>query len=257
MKRHLPFALLMALMVGGFAGPAFAQEEPEIDASKPTNFYPLLGNNLEYNARESGGDLWGYRAEFIYPPSEALLFLAELPLLYNTSTEKFGLGDSRLRAFWLPYKNYDNFFGAFGPSLDLTMPTGSFEDGLGSSAWTASLGVTGALMLADWIQTFPIVSYQYTGQPTTDLIPDEFKSEQHGITIQSITPIVFSEKLFSQITPIWSLSDFKDEKTSRYIQEVLLAYSITPTLQASAFWRGVFADDNHVIRLGLTVFFVG
>ena len=75
--------------------------------------------------------------------------------------------------------------------------------------------------------------------------------------IQAITPVVFSDKLFSQITPIWSLSDFKDEKTSRYIQEVLLQYALNPTLQLSAFWRGVFEDNDHTVRLGLTVFFVG
>ena len=247
-----PVVLLVACCL--LAGPASAQE---VDASKPTNFYPLLGNNLEYNARDAGGNLMGYRAELIYPPSQAHLFLFELPLLYNDTTEKFGVGDLRARYFWLPYKNYDNFFGAFGPSIDIFVPTGSFEDGLGSSSWSVSVGATGALMFADWIQTFPIASYLYTGKPTTDLIPEAQKQDRHGITVQSVTPIVFSEKFFTQITPIWSLSDFEDEKTSRYIQEVLVQYALTPTLQLSGFWRGVFADNDHTIRLGLVVFFVG
>ena len=129
-----PVVLLVACCL--LAGPASAQE---VDASKPTNFYPLLGNNLEYNARDAGGNLMGYRAELIYPPSQAHLFLFELPLLYNDTTEKFGVGDLRARYFWLPYKNYDNFFGAFGPSIDIFVPTGSFEDGLGSSSWSVSV----------------------------------------------------------------------------------------------------------------------
>ena len=194
--RIAALGLLLGAVFHLAAPAAQAQEEQQIDASKPTNFYPLLGNNIEYNSRETGGDRWGYRAELIYPPSDRWLFLAELPLLYNTDTEEFGLGDSRLRGFWLPYKDYDKFFGAFGPSVDVTMPTGSFEDGLGSSAWSVALGATGALMLADWIQTFPIVSYLYSGKPTTDLIPEDQKKERHGITIQAVTPIVFSEKFF-------------------------------------------------------------
>ena len=246
---------LLAALAALMAQPALAQEQ-EIDASKPTNFYPLLGNNLEYNSRETGGDIFGYRAELIYPPSEAHLFLFEAPLLYNEATDKFGLGDLRLRYFWLPYKNYDNFFGAFGPSIDIFAPTGRFEDGLGTSAWSLSLGATGALMFADWIQTFPIVSYLYTGKPTTDAIPEDRKQDRHGLTVQSITPIIFSEKLFAQITPIWSLADLEDERTSRYIQEVLLQYALTPTLQASAFWRGIFEDKDHTLRVGLVVFFM-
>jgi hypothetical protein len=69
--------------------------------------------------------------------------------------------------------------------------------------------------------------------------------------------VVFSDAFFMQITPIWSLADVDDSGTSRYIQEVLAQYALTPTLQLSAFYRGVFEDKDHTIRLGLTVFFVG
>ena len=225
----------------------------EIDASKPTNFYPLLDNSIEYNSRETGGSLFGYRAQLIYPPSEAHLFLTEVPLLYNDKSGKFGLGDLRLRYFYLPYKNYDNFIGAFGPSIDIFAPTGSFEDGLGSSSWVLTPGVMGGLMLAEWIQAFVVVSYQYTGK-RTDAIPESQKKERSGITFQSITPVVFSDKFFAQVTPIYALNDLDDSSSNRYIQEVLLQYAITPTLQASAFWRGVFEDNDHTFRMGLTFF---
>jgi len=232
-------------------------EAQDIDASKPTNFYPLLDNSLEYNKRESGGNLFGYRAQLIYPPSEAHLFLFEVPLLYNTSTEKFGLGDLRARYFFLPYKNYDKFFGAFGPSIDIFMPTGSFENGLGTSRWSISPGLTAGLMIADWIQAFPIVSYVYASKPTTDLIPDAQKNDTHGLTAQAIIPVVFSDAFFAQITPIYSVADFSDTSTARYIQEIMLAYAVTSTLQASVFYRGVFEDKDHTLRGGVTVFFVG
>lgn len=253
-KTVLGGALAVLGLFAIAAHPAAAQE---VDASKPTNFYPLLDNSLEYNSRDASGNLMGYRAQLMYPPSEAHLFLFEAPLLYNSQTKKFGVGDLRGRYFFLPYKNYDNFFGAFGPSIDVFAPTGSFEDGLGSSRWSLSPGLTAGLMFADWIQAFPIVSYVFASKPTTDLIPEDQKKETHGLSVQAIVAVVFTEKLFAQITPIYSLSDFTDAKLDRYVQEVLLSYAITPTLQTSAFWRGNFKDKDHTLRVGVTVFFVG
>ncbi len=248
-------AALAVLGLGSAAiQPASAQE---VDASKPTNFYPLLDNSAEYNSRNAGGNLMGYRAQLMYPPSAAHLLLFEVPVLYNSQTEKFGVGDLRGRYFFLPYKNYDKFFGAFGPSIDVFAPTGSFENGLGSSRWSLSPGLTAGLMIADWIQAFPIVSYVFASKPTTDLIPESEKRATHGLTIQAIIPVVFTPKLFAQITPIYSLSDFTDAKLDRYVQEVLLSYALTPTLQTSAFWRGNFKDKDHTFRAGVTVFFVG
>jgi len=235
-------------------GTARAQE---VDASKPTNFYPTLDNSLEYNARDAGGNLMGYRAQLIYPPSDKHLFLFEVPLLYNDATEKFGVGDLRGRYFFLPYKNYDTFLGAFGPSVDIFAPTGSYPNGLGSSSWSISPGLTAGLMIADWIQAFPIVSYVYASKPTTDAIPEAQKRDRHGLSIQAVIPVVFSPKVFSQITPVYSVSDFKDGSLNRYVQEVLVAYSLTPTLQTSVFWRGNFKDKDHTFRAGVTVFFVG
>ena len=244
---------LIAVAVLGLSMTSLAQND-SIDASKPTNFYTQINNQIEVNTRKSGGNIYGYRAEFILAPSEAHLILAELPLLYNDGSQKFGLGDVRARYFWLPYKNYDNFVGAFGPSIDVFMPTGSFENGLGSSSWLIQPGITVGLMFADWIQAFPILSYQYTTKPGTDQIPDANKREQNGISFQIITPIIFSEKFFVQVTPIYTASDFTNQRVDRYIQEIFAQYTIKPKLQTSLFWRGVFKDEDHTIRAGLVFF---
>lgn len=237
-----------------FASLGLYGQDAEIDASKPTNFYTQLYNHLEYDSRKSGGDVMGYRAEFMFAPSEAHLILAELPLLYHNGTDKFGIGDFRARYFYLPYKNYDKFIGAFGPSVDIYAPTGSYENGLGSSSWLIQPGVTVGLMAADWIQLFPILSYQYTSKPSSDAIPEAFRKEQHGISFQIIAPIIFSDKFFMQITPIYTASNISDERVDRYIQELIAQYAISPKLQLSTFYRGVFKDENHTARLALVVF---
>lgn len=233
-------------------GLSFGQDSTEVDASKPTNFYTQINNQFEFNSRNFGGNIMGYRPEFILAPSEAHLILAETPILYNSNSKKGGISDLRARYFFLPYKNYDKFFGAFGPSIDVFAPTGNFNHGIGSGKWLIQPGVTAGLMIADWIQMFPILSYQYSSKNVW--IDSHSNNENHGISFQIITPIVFSEKAFIQITPIYSASDFTNQRIDRYIQELYGQYAIKEKLQISAFYRGIFKDIDHTFRMGLVLF---
>ena len=231
-----------------------AADETEIDASKPTNFYSFLDNTLEYSSQPNQ-NIMGYRGKLTLAPSEAHLVLAEIPLLYNDRTSKFGLGDIRARYFWLPYKNYDQFLGAFGPSVDIFAPTGSFEDGLGSGRWVISPGITVGLMAADWIQFFPILSYKYASKPVYDNPAPSVDEASNGLSFQVIVPIVFSDKFFMQVTPIYNLNDFRFENQDRFVQEIFAAYSLAPKMQISAFYSGNFEDKIHTFSVGLTTFF--
>ncbi len=248
MKTNILALVFLVISVG-----VFAQDDGKIDASKPTNFYSLLDNTLE-NTSSPGQNVFGYRGKIMFAPSEAHLILGELPLMYNTRTEKFGLGDIRVRYFYLPYKNYEKVFGAFGPSLDLFAPTGSFENGLGSGRWTISPGLTAGLMVADWIQFFPIISYQFASKPVYDNVPAALDKSVHGLTFQVLTPVVFSEKFFMQLTPIYRMNNLSDERQDRFVAEATAVYSIAPKLQLSAFWNGNFKDKVHQVSAGLTVF---
>jgi hypothetical protein len=228
-------------------------QDQEIDASKPTNFYSFIDNTLEYQTSDNQ-NIYGYRGNLTLAPAEEHLVLAEIPLLYNDRTSKFGLGDIRVRYFWLPYKNYDEFVGAFGPSIDIFAPTGSYEDGLGTSSWVISPGVTVGLMAADWIQFFPVLSYQYVSKQTSDLIPDDQKKTRYGLTFQVLTSVVFGPNFFMQFTPIISMNDFDEEKQDRFVQEIFASYSIQPTIQLTGFFRGNFEDQVYTYRLGLVLY---
>ena len=252
MNRKSQFYILTAAILF-MAVMAYSQEGEQIDASKPTNFYSMLDNTLE-NTSSPRQNVMGYRGKITFAPSEAHLILGEVPLLYNDRTSKFGVGDIRARYFWLPYKNYDKLFGAFGPSIDVFVPTGSFENGLGSGRWIVSPGVSVGLMVADWIQFFPIVSYQYASKPVYDNPTPEMDKSTSGLTFQVITPVVFSEKFFMQITPIYRMNDLGDERSDRYIQELFAAYAITQSMQLTAFYNGNFKDEIHQVSLGLTIF---
>ena len=248
------YRMWIALMLILATATLYSQDgSEEIDASKPTNFYSMLDNTIE-NTNSPGQNVFGYRGKIMFAPSEAHLILGEVPLLYNDRTSIFGIGDIRVRYFFLPYKNYDNFLGAFGPSIDFFAPTGSFENGIGSGRWIISPGITIGLMAADWIQFFPIISYQYASKPVYDNPSAALDKSTSGLTFQVMTPIVFSEKFFMQITPIYKMNDFGDERQDRYIQELFAAYSVASKLQITGYYNGNFKDEVHQISVGLTVY---
>ncbi|MFI5187382.1 MAG: hypothetical protein ACHQF0_11690, partial [Chitinophagales bacterium] len=72
-----------------------AQNNSEhIDPSKPTNLYNRLSNSLEYNFLKEGKKTYGYRANIVWAsPSQRHSAQLEVPLLYATSSQKFGLSD--------------------------------------------------------------------------------------------------------------------------------------------------------------------
>ncbi|WP_420582746.1 hypothetical protein [Reichenbachiella sp.] len=249
--QSFKFYICSLLILASFT--VSAQDE-EIDASKPTNFYTFLDNTLEYQ-EINGGNLFGYRGNITWAPSSEHLILGEIPLLHNSVTDKFGIGNIRARYFYLPYKNYDKFFGAFGPSVDVFAPTGSFEDGLGDSRWTISPGITVGLMAADWIQFFPIVSYQYSSKPVNDaakMAIGDFSTT--GFTFQVITPLVFSDNFFIQVTPIWANTKTNGVTTDGFVQEIFGAYTLANGMQLTGFYKRDFDNSLNTFRAGLTIF---
>ena len=232
----------------------YAQEEQQIDASKPTNFYSYLNNSLEFLSREKKGNLIGYRANITYSPSERHLILGEVPLHYNLQKGKFGFGDIRARYFYLPYKNYEKFFGAFGPSVDIIAPVGNVANGIGNGRWVIAPGLAGALMFAEWFQVFPVLSYQYMSKPIssdTTAVSDPI----NGITLQFISVFALSQKAFIVVTPTFNQHYVSGTGSFSYIQELSFGYMVGPKGQLSAYLKGDFKDNLYQVSVGYTVFF--
>lgn len=249
--KNLPFLLAAGVMLCALA--VRAQEEQQIDASKPTNFYSSLDNTLEMNLLRSTVSLIGYRGKLTLAPSERHLILAEIPLLYSLPNEKFGLGDVRARYFYLPYKNYERFIGAFGPSVDIIAPTGSAANGIGSGRWTIAPGLATGFMFAEWIQVFPVLSYQYM---TKSSFGDSLaRNPINGISLQFITPLVISPQVYFQITPILNENFQNGIGTFTYVQELNFCYQVTPKGLISAYYKGDFKNSGHQMSVGYTFYF--
>lgn len=253
MNRYYLILLFIFLIE---VSPAYGQQEKEtvIDPSKPTNFYSSINNALEFSSRGAGENLIGYRANLVLSPSERHLFLGEIPLLYNTKSKNFGIGDIRARYFYLPYKNYEKFFGAFGPSIDIIAPTGSASNGIGSGRWTIAPGVAMGLMFAEWLQIFPILSYQYASKPvysdTTGL-----NSAINGGSLQFVSVIVLSQKTYLNITPTFGQFYQNGAGSFSFIQEASVGYQIGAKSLLSAYCKRDFKSSITQISIGYTKYF--
>jgi len=233
---------------------AFGQQEKVIDASKPTNFYNSVNHAFEYTSRPDGGNLLGYRANLVLAPSEKNLILGEIPVLYNTETKNFGLGDIRARYFYLPYKNYSKFFGAFGPSIDIIAPTGNLANGLGTGRWTVAPGIAMGLMFSEAIQVFPILSYQHMSKPVNS-DSSAANNEINGGSLQFVTVIVPSPKTFFQITPTFAQSYQNGVGSFSYIMEISFGYQMGAKSVLGAYCKRAFNNDLTQVSIGLTKYF--
>lgn len=254
LPRLRNFVALLAVPCILFTAIANAQEK-EIDPSKPTNLYSRLNNNFEYTNRKSGNDTWGYRANLNYASrSEAHSVSVELPLLYATKTEKFGLGDIRFRYFWVPYKNYAKMPGAYGMTVDVFAPTGKAEDGLGSDRWTIAPGLTTGFVFGKFA-TFPILSYQYSSKQTSDLIPESQKKELHGATVQAICVYNLSASSYFDFTPAFIANNFEEAGADDFQVEANYFYMAKKNkLQIGGFIRRTFKSDVTTLRGSVRVF---
>ena len=231
----------------------FSQEK---DNSKPTNLYSQIDNFIEFvHAPEF--NTFGYNPRISYAPNEAISFVLEVPLRYNDFSQKFGLADVRLRTFYVPYKNYEKTLGSFGASLDIIAPTGNYENGFGSSSWRISPGVIFGIMLnkKQTISMFPNLSYTYTSTPSSNLIPDELKETDHGLSLQLINSFVLGDDAFILITPIYDIKDIADTKEDEFILEIEPVFDIfKDKYQAGLFYRGAFRSQVHTFSINFTIF---
>lgn len=229
-------------------------QEKEIDAAIPTNLYTKLVSQMFYTSK-SNGDITGLQFDINYTPDPDNLILAELPIGYNNESKVFGIMDMRIRYFTAIERNISSSFIAIAPFLDVTIPTGSFEDGLGTSTWNFSIGSVFGFIITDGVAIFPGVGYVHTSKPTTDLIPDSSKKAGNGFAIQSNISISFSKSLFMFLNPVYTSLIYNSEYKDSWVIESTLNYMIIQNeMQLTAGYIGS-TSDVHKFKLGATLYF--
>ena len=227
-----------------------------IDPSKPTNLYTRLSNNLEYSFLKGGKKLYGYRANFIWASGrQHHSAYMELPLLYATSSKKFGLSDIRIRYYWIPYRNYAKKPGAFGLVIDSYLPTGKLEDGLGRGRWIIASGISTAFVFGKF-STFPIVFYLHNGEIRNDKISSINKKASNGYIIQSICVYKIDKKSYLDCTPIFLKNSYTNAGNDDFMLEGNYLYMVKQNkMQVGCFFRRIFHGNTTTIRAGIRLYF--
>jgi hypothetical protein len=252
-----PFKILFtcSCVLGSLKLVAQDSSHAHIDPSKPTNVYNRLSNNIEYNFLKNGRRTYGYRANLVLAtPRQHHSVHIELPLLYSTFSKKFGLGDIRLRYYWVPYRNYSKEPGAFGFLIDTYLPTGNFYDGLGRGRWIIAPGLSTAFVFGRF-STFPIISYLYSGEIMSSKISPAAREALNGYMIQSICVYKF-KKSYVDCTPIFMKNSYSNGGKDDFVLESNYLYMVKPNkMQIGSFVRRYFYGNSTTIRLAMRVYF--
>ena len=225
------------------------------DPSKPTNLYDRLSNNLEYNFLKNGSRTYGYRANLVLASRDQRNSVhIEIPLLYSTFSQKFGLSDIRLRYYWIPYKHYSRKPGAFGLLLDSYMPTGSLKNGLGRGRWIFAPGLSTAFVFGRF-STFPIISYLYSGEIRGSKTSSMGAGTLNGYMIQSICVYKF-RKSYLDCTPIFMKNSYSNNGKDDFVLEGNYLHMVKPNkMQVGCFARRYFHGKSTTLRAALRIYF--
>ncbi len=226
-----------------------------IDPSKPTNVYNRLSNNIEYNFLRNGRRTYGYRANLVLASRlQHHSAHIEIPLLYSSSSKKFGLSDIRLRYYWIPYRDYSKKPGAFGFLIETYLPTGNFNDGLGRGRWIVAPGLSTAFVFGRF-STFPIISYLYSGEIMSSKITPEGGKALNGYMIQSICVYKFKNS-YVDCTPIFMKNSYSNGGKDDFVIESNYLYMVKPNkMQIGSFIRRYFHGNSTTIRLAMRIYF--
>jgi hypothetical protein len=254
-KKITAFILVFVSISSIQAQESESQNSEEIDPAKPTNFYTQVNVAAEYSFGKAD-ELLGTRVsgQYTFNPNNLVLF--ELPLLYNLDRKAGGFGDIRLRYFGILKKDYSKSFpkiATIAPTMDLVLPTGSYENGLGNSSLVVSPGLVWGWFFSEKTQVFPIISYQHISKPGSNLVPEQFKYDRHGITFQAIANYSFSKKSFMQVTPIYAINDLS-RGGDGFTTEFKISHLPTATSKLQVFVRQEFTRRQTTINAGYTLF---
>lgn len=254
MKKTITILCLLTLFTGALCAQETKEVKEDIDPSNPTNLYTQINGVLEYQDTK-GADLFGLRTNVQYAFNPDNLLLAEFPLLHNNVTNKTGISDIRVRYFHVAKKGITKNFIAIVPFLDVTLPTGSYENGLGTSSWSLAGGVVFGYVVSPKLSLFPGISYVHLTKPSTDLIPDNVKFASNGVGLQFNASYKFTKNTFLFFNPTPSFINTNGNWKTFWTGDLNFNHIFIPNkFKMNVGWTPNFTLETNTFRLGATIF---
>ncbi len=231
-----------------------AQEEKQnIDPSKPTNLYTQVNALAEFIDIDDGAKLYGTRFNVQYTFNPDNLLLLEAPFVYNDQTEKFGLGNMRIRYYRAAKRNLSKTVIAIAPFADVTLPTGSSSKGLGGGRWSFAVGSVVGLVLNEKLSLFPGASYVHVTKHKDDLPGND---DANGVGLQTNASLKLGTHSFVFINPVYTYLNSNGDWNGAWSGELNFNYIVIPNkFKTNAGWYPNFTNDINEFRVGATVYF--
>ena len=255
MKKITCFLFLVfSLFSVGVLAQETTNAKKEIDPSNPTNLYTQVNGNFEFQDGKNS-DLYGIRVNVQYAFNPDNLMLVELPFLHNNATNKTGIGDMRVRYFHIAKKGITKRFIAIVPFVDISVPIGNYENGLGTSSWSLAGGVVGGFIINHKLSLFPGISYVHITKQMTDVIPEIFKYSSNGIGLQFNASYKFSKSPFMFVNPTPAFLNTNGDWKTFWSGDLNLNHIITPNkLKVDVGWSPNFTTELNIFRIGATLY---
>jgi hypothetical protein len=254
MKKKLTILSTIFLFSIGINAQETAETKKEIDPSNPTNLYTQVNGSLEYQDGKTA-NLYGVRVNVQYAFNPDNLMLVELPFLHNDVTNKTGISDMRVRYYHVAKKGITKSFIAIVPFIDVSIPIGNYENGLGSSSWSLAGGVVGGFILSPKLSLFPGISYVHITKQNTDLIPEAFKYSSDGIGLQFNASYKFTKTTFMFINPTPTFLSTNGTWKTFWSGDLNLNHIITPNkFKVNAGWSPNFTTKQNNFKIGATLY---
>lgn len=226
----------------------------DIDPSKPTNLYTEVNSNIEYTSLTKN-KIYGLRVNISYAMNSDNLFLIEIPYLKNDMTSKSGIGDLRVRYFTAIKRNISPTLIAIAPFADISIPTGKFEDGLGTSCWSISVGSIAGLVFSEKFALFPGVGILHITKPETGTIPEEAKKTSTGIGFQFNASYSFDKNTYIFVNPNPSILNYNGIWKTYWAADINLNKIFIPNkFKMNVYWGPNFTNETNTYRLGATFY---
>lgn len=256
------------------AATAAAQQEAGIDPSIPTNLYTNIDFNFELQDHPGDGDLYGLNIIAAVAFNDFNRLDVEIPIhrtAFLEAENKTGLGDIRLRYFWIGYKNEGpgTRFTAAGLSFDAYLPTGDPDTGHGSGNALIAPGVTFGFHAAEWLDLFPIVSYQHSfgegrrqpggpdngGTPVPPGQKPDEEAKTRGVRVEVVSVVPLPRESWLQIIPLYS-RDFETDAQSANLR-LQFGIMVNPKNAFQVEYQGELISERslqHMVRVAWSYF---
>jgi hypothetical protein len=274
MRKTKAIAALAVFALGAFwpLGQALAQEEADIDPSKPTNLYTFVDFNFEWQGFERG-DTVGLRVMPTIAFNAQNMVQVEIPIQnadFENIESSTGLGDIRVRYFGLPMVR-EATLSHVGASVDVFLPAGDENKGLGSGSWIIAPGVLFGIAASDTLNFYPILSYQYSasvvnctagGSDAGGCVPpgpgeSESDGSTQAVSVEVMTVFGLPAGMWFQVIPKYS-EVFDGPESRSFNTRLNWGWMLPENLSLSVDFLHEFENrdglQNHV-RVGVGYYF--